>query len=173
MSAEERREEILEAAMVEFAIGGLHGTSTEAIARRVGVSQPYLFRLYGTKKDLFLAAVRRGFDRVEQVFRTVAEANPDAPLEAMGRAYFRLLSRREALLLQMQAYAACGDPEVQAVVRQCFGRLYQDVQTMTGCSDEELLTFFKSGMFLNVAASLDLTSVLDQEWVRKCLLEPQ
>ena len=50
-SAEERREEILEAALVEFADRGLHGTSTEDIARRVGISQPYVFRLFGTKKQ--------------------------------------------------------------------------------------------------------------------------
>jgi len=55
MSAEERRESVVRAAMSEFAHGGYHGTSTEAIARRVGVSQPYLFRLFPNKQAIFLA----------------------------------------------------------------------------------------------------------------------
>jgi AcrR family transcriptional regulator len=63
-SAEVRREEILEAAVKEFAYGGLHGTSTERIAQRAGISQPYLFRLFGTKKELFIAANQRCFGRV-------------------------------------------------------------------------------------------------------------
>src|SRR4051794_29580777 len=58
-SAEERREEILEAALVEFAAHGLYGGSTEAIARAVGISQPYVFRLFGTKKELFTATIER------------------------------------------------------------------------------------------------------------------
>src|SRR5438874_564684 len=71
-SAEERREEILEAAMIEFAEKGLYGTSTDDIARRVGVSQPYLFRLYGTKKELFVAAVERCFENTLAMMRAAA-----------------------------------------------------------------------------------------------------
>ena len=54
-----RREEILAAAFDEFAEHGLDGTSTDVIARKAGVSQPYLFRLFGTKKELYLESVRR------------------------------------------------------------------------------------------------------------------
>ena len=72
-SAEVRREEILEAAMKEFAYGGLHGTSTEKIAARAGISQPYLFRLFGTKKELFIASSTRCFGRVLAAFQEAAE----------------------------------------------------------------------------------------------------
>src|SRR5690348_3139188 len=88
MTAADRREAILEVAVSEFAIAGLHGTSTEAIAERAGISQPYLFRLFGTKKGLFLACVDRCFDRTEGTFRAAAEADEEGqPLAAMGRAY--------------------------------------------------------------------------------------
>ena len=63
MTADERREAILEAARGEFASTGFHGTSTETIAERAGISQPYLFRLFGTKKELFIASVRRVLPR--------------------------------------------------------------------------------------------------------------
>src|SRR6266700_3589556 len=72
MSAGERRETVLEAAVAEFALRGLAGTSTEDVARRAGISQPYLFRLFPTKKALFLALVERvsglPFDRIVKFF---------------------------------------------------------------------------------------------------------
>src|SRR5258705_6048588 len=124
MTADERRDAIVAAATEEFATGGLVGASTEAIARRVGVSQPYVFQLFGTKKDLFLAVVRSCFARTTLVFEDAARryepgANPlcDTVLDAMGQAYMELLADRTLLLLQLQAYAACADPDVRDVVR--------------------------------------------------------
>src|SRR6266496_4283558 len=113
MPATERREMVLEAAVAEFAAHGLAGTSTEDVARQAGISQPYLFRLFPTKKALFLALVERCYRRVEDTFTAAAgdRTGPEA-LEAMGDAYERLLEDRTLLLLQMQAYAACDDPEI-------------------------------------------------------------
>ena len=54
-SAEERRREIVEIAISHFAQHGYNGTSTDQVAREAGISQPYLFRLFGTKRELFLA----------------------------------------------------------------------------------------------------------------------
>ena len=48
MTADERRDAIVAAGVEEFAAGGLVGASTEAIAKRAGVSQPYVFQLFGT-----------------------------------------------------------------------------------------------------------------------------
>ncbi len=170
MSAEERREEILNAAVSEFALKGLHGTSTETIAQRVGISQPYLFRLYRTKKELFLAAVERGFDRVAEMFQVAAESNPKAPLVAMALAYKELLSQREELLLQMQSYVACVDPEIQVVVRRRFAELYRFVEEVSGADDELVRQFFAHGMLLNVAAAIDLPALLATEgWAERCL----
>lgn len=172
MSAEERREEILKAAVSEFALKGLHGTSTETIAQRVGISQPYLFRLYRTKKDLFLAAVERNFDRVGEAFRLAAESNPDRPLTAMAQAYKVLLTHREELLLQMQSYVACVDPDIQAVVRRRFAKLYRFVEHVSGAGEDQVRQFFAQGMLLNVAASMDLPALLETEgWAGRCLGE--
>lgn len=170
MSANERREDILKAAMIEFARGGLTGTSTEAIAARAGISQPYLFRLFGTKKDLFLAVVERGFDHVQQAFQLAAESQPENALEAMDAAYARLLSLREELLLQLHAYAACSDPDIQTVVRGRFAELYRSVRRLSGADAEAVRDFFAMGMLLNVAAAMDLPAVIEDEtWVRDCL----
>src|SRR2546425_2879399 len=117
-SAEERRESVLDAAFEEFAARGLDGASTEAIAEKAGISQPYVFRLFGTKKELFKAVVARCFRETLELFQRAAEGKRGADaLEAMGRAYMdELLPDRTRLRAQMQAYAACDDPDICAVV---------------------------------------------------------
>jgi len=170
---EERRREIVEAAMREFAVYGLYGTPVEAIAKRVGVSQPYLFQLFGTKKELFIAAVRRGFQRTVAVFRqAAAEAGPDANTEdllmTMGVAYARMLEDdREILLMQLQAYAASEDEEVREAVREEFLRLVRFVQSASGASDDAIRPWLAEGMLMNVAAALGLVEV-EEDWARMC-----
>ena len=169
-SAEVRREEILEAAMKEFAYGGLHGTSTEKIAARAGISQPYLFRLFGTKKDLFVASSRRSFGRVLSAFQEAAEGKSGAEaMKAMGRAYDQLLADRELLLGQMQMYAACSDPEIRDATRAGFADLFRFVEQATGADPLEIRDFFAMGMLMNVAAAMDLPQICssDDSWAQE------
>src|SRR5882724_3299105 len=134
MSAADRRESVLEAAMIEFGSGGFEGTSTEAIARRVGVSQPYLFRLFETKKAIYLAAIERCFDRVESRLEAAAEGLTGEPaLTAMGAAYNGLLDDRQVLQMQLQMWAsACQDEEVRAVTRRRMSALWATAQRLCG-----------------------------------------
>ena len=157
LSADERRAQLLEVAASEFAISGFHGTSTEAIARRAGISHAYLFRLFPTKKDLFLATAHRCFEHTRDVFRAAAAATPERSgrLHAMGEAYVELLADRELLLLQMQMYAACSDPDIRDIARKGFDELRREVTELSGSTPEETYTFFATGMLLNVAAAMD------------------
>jgi AcrR family transcriptional regulator len=168
-SAEERREEIVSVAVEHFALGGYHGTSTEAIAKAAGISQPYLFRLFGTKKDLFLACEDRHHDFLESVFRRAAEeAPPGERLERMGKAYVEeLLPDRHALRFQMQSYAACADPDIRAHVRRRYGDLVRVVAGLADVSVAEIWSFFATGMLLNVVATLELEAIADSDdWAR-------
>src|ERR1700727_3613796 len=91
MPAAERRELVLEAAMADFAVGGLAGTSTEDVARRAGISQPYLFRLFPTKKALFVELIGRCFHRVGDTFAAAADGlTGDEALAAMADSYEQL-----------------------------------------------------------------------------------
>jgi len=169
LTAEERREEILSAAMEEFAHGGLDGTPTDAIARRVGISQPYLFRLFHTKKDLFLAVVERCFERTLDTFQRAAEGRSgEEALHAMGRAYAGLLKDRTRLLLQLQAYVACDDPDVRIIVRDGFKRLATFVAEVSGAPAQDVRRFFETGMLMNVVAAMDATNHPSQ-WVKACI----
>jgi AcrR family transcriptional regulator len=168
MPAAERRELVLEAAIAEFAVHGLAGTSTEDVARRAGISQPYLFRLFPTKKALFLALVERCFRRVEDTFAVAAgDRTGDAALEAMARSYEVLLEDRTLLLMQMQAYAACEDPEIRAATRAGYKHLWELVERITGLPFQTVVDFFAIGMLMNVAAAMDLPSV-DERWTSWC-----
>jgi AcrR family transcriptional regulator len=170
MSADERRESVIRAAIVEFAKGGLAGTSTEDIARRADISQPYLFRLFGTKKELFLAAIERTFDRAQSILVEAAgDLTGDEAKMAMAGAYRMFLGDRTLLLTQMHAYAACDDDDVRRVTQGCFGKLWLKVAEITGLDDDTLIAFFGHGMLLNMAAAMDLMAVINLPWVAACL----
>jgi AcrR family transcriptional regulator len=168
MKAGERREAVLAAAIPEFAAGGLAGTSTEDVARRAGISQPYLFRLFPTKKALFLALVERCFRQVAAAFEAAAmdRVGEDA-LDAMADAYHQLLEDRTLLLLQLQSYAACDDPEIRDATRTGFKALWALAERLSGLPYERIVTFFAMGMLMNVAAAMDLPAV-DERWTRWC-----
>ena len=165
LTAAERREQLLTAAIAEFGVTGYHATSTETIAERAGISQPYLFRLFGTKKDLFLACVDRCFDLTLEAFRAaVADPPPDTetPREAMGRAYVESLGDRHLVLFQHQTYAAADDPEIRELARRRFEELASETAELAGFDEEERIRFLAQGMLLNVIAALGLPA---EEWV--------
>ena len=166
MPAAERREAVLTAAVAEFAARGMDGTSTEDVASAAGISQPYLFRLFPTKKALFLALVDRCFEQVADTFETAAaDRVGDEALEAMADAYHRLLEDRTLQLLQLQIYAACDDPEIRAAARAGYKELWTLVERLSGLPYEQVVAFFAMGMLINVAAAMDLPAV-DERWAR-------
>ena len=166
-----RRQEILDAALLEFAEGGLHGASTEDIARRAGISQPYVFRLFGTKKELFRAVVARCFRETLEMFQRAAEGlrGPEA-LDAIGNAYVAQLQAEPIRLrIQMQAYAACHDPEIREVVRAGYGDLVAYADRVSGQPAEEISRFFAMGMLLNVFASMEQIGEGAEPWAVRLL----
>src|SRR3954467_3650717 len=166
MTADERREAVLRVAIAEFARTGLHGTSTEKIAAGAEISHPYLFRLFGTKKELFRACVERCFANLTRLFTDAADGAPEGErLGAMGVAYVGLLADREMLQLQLQTYAACEDPEVRAAASRGYAELWALVARLSGAPEEEVRGFFATGMLLNMAAALDLPQIAgDPGW---------
>ena len=159
LSAAERKDSILDAAMVEFAERGLDGASTEAIAARAGISQPYVFRLFGTKKELFKASVARCLRETLEMFQRAAEGKRgEAALKAIGQAYMdeMLTGDRVRLRAQMQAYVACDDPDICQVVRDGYGDLVAYAERVSGLPPQEISRFFATGMLLNVLASMQV-----------------
>ena len=157
-TAEERRVAVLEAANIEFALRGLHGASTDAIARRAGISQPYLFRLFRTKKELFIAVIEDCLARTLESFRTAAAGKSGADaLEAIGHAYRESLEDDRTMLQgQLQSYAASvEDADIREATARGFGRLVDYVETVSGADRATVARFFAKGMLLNVLAAMD------------------
>jgi AcrR family transcriptional regulator len=172
-TAQERREAVLEAARHEFARHGLHGTSTDAIARRAGISQPYLFRLFGSKKDLFLAVNDACFERTLDVFREAASGKSGVEaLQAIGESYGQLIEDRTMLQGQLQAYAASvEDEDVRASSSRGYGRLVDYVETVSGADRETIARFFATGMLLNTLVALDVHTpgATREPWIARLL----
>jgi len=164
LTAGERRASVLRAAMAEFAKGGYAGTSTEAIAVRAEISQPYLFRLFGTKRELFIATMELMHARIEATFRTAGGGGG-------GGAYKELLSERDLLLVQLHAFAASEDEEIRRAARDGFRRLWTIVGELTGLPEDDVRAFFAQGMLLNVVAAID-AAALDESWARACQADP-
>ena len=164
--AAQRRDALIDAAVEEFAHGGLHATPVDRIARRVGVAQPYVFSLFPTKRDLFIAAVQRGFERTIAQFMSA----PEPTLESIGDSYLELIAAdRNLLTLQLHGYtAACEDEVIAAHVREAYARLVTTVQDRTGASDDEMAEFSAHGAWLTVQAAMgsaDLEAAC--EWIKR------
>lgn len=168
MSADERREEVLRAAAACFAEGGLQGTSTEDVADRAGISQPYIFRLFGSKKELFVAVVERCFQRTVATFEKAAEGlSGEEALHAMGTAYGELVSDPEVLLVELHAFtAAAHDEEVRRVAQKGMRTVWSVAAKASGLEPELLRQWLAMGMLCNVVAALSLDQ-LDEEWARQ------
>lgn len=173
MSAEERRRSVVRAAISEFAHGGYAATSTSAIAERVGVSQPYLFRLFPDKRAIFLAAARSCTDLLRERFDEASRGLPAQEAhDAMAAAYKDLVADREWLLFQMQMYVAVasaeqdGDVEFAGQVREVWARLWDLVEERLG-SGEQTADFFARGMLINVLLALGFPP--EHRFWAKCL----
>lgn len=164
MRGPERRAQVLAIAAREFADHGLHGASTESIAREAGITQAYVFRMFGTKKALFLELVGSAFDRFSDGMLQAADGvdGLDA-LALMGVQYYDLLADRTSLLLQLQGFAACGDDEVRDLVRTRMARMWHTVADTTGLDPVTVKSFLAFGMLLNTGAALNVND-LDEPW---------
>ena len=154
-TADERREAVLEAAAYEFAHKGLHGASTDAIARSAGISQPYLFRLFGTKKELYLAVTARKMEETYEAFERASRGKTGLDvLHAMGDTYADLIAERERLLLMLQCFVGCDDDEIRAGVRKVWRDLTELAEQRSGQPPEVVSGFFAKGMLLNVLTAM-------------------
>ena len=162
-TAEHRREAVIEAAIDEFGEHGYHAASTAAIAKRAGISQPYIYALFPDKETLFLACYRRGCERIRHAFVAAARGTEpgEARVSAMGAAYVELLQTRRELMLQLQAFAAASNPTLRPAIREGFVEVMNDVRRLLGGDMNEAALFTARGMLLNLLTALE---VPDEYW---------
>ncbi len=167
MSADDRRELVLTAAMRAFARHGYAGTSTDAVAREAGVSQPYVVRIFGTKLELFLEVFDRACGRIREAFEAVLADGPfdpddDEDWSRLGLAYTALLHDRDLLMVMMHGFAASDDDRIAAQSRRGMARIFATLVS-TGCTEERAQDFIAHGMLLNVMTSMRATEHLEDD----------
>jgi len=167
MSADDRRELVLAAATRAFARSGYAGTSTDAVAKEAGVSQPYVVRIFGTKLALFLEVLERACARIREVFEAVLAEAPfdpdnDDDWSRLGLAYAELLRDRDLLMVMMHGFSGGDIDEIARCSRDGMARIYTTVRS-TGCSDDRARDFIAQGMLLNVMLSMRATEHLDED----------
>lgn len=167
-TAQQRRESVLHTAIGTFAARGYFGTTTTEVAKRAGISQAYVYRLFPNKQSLFVAVVEHCFVRVRGCLeRAVAEApgaGTDVVLQAMGDAYAELITDKDLVLIQLHAQAAAvSEPAVREAVRQGYARVVEYVRGASGGSDQEIQQFFAVGMLCHLIVALDAETV-DARW---------
>ncbi|MDH6281820.1 TetR/AcrR family transcriptional regulator [Prescottella agglutinans] len=168
MSAEARRELVLAAATRAFARGGLHGTSTDAVAKEAGVSQPYVVRMFGSKANLFREVFAHAVGRIMHAFEPALDRIAEDPeneelWEQMGTAYAELLADRDLLLVMMHGFAAGSMPEIGAQARDWMSKIYTQIRTRTGCTPEHARTFIANGMLLNTLLAMEAPQNADND----------
>ena len=160
LSAQERRADLLEAAVIEFAESGYHGTRTADIAARAGVSQPYVYALFPDKRALFLACHDFTTERIKEALeKATTDLSDGADVEqALDRAYQGLFDERpHQVLFQIQAHAAAAaDPEIREPVRRRFIELVELSERLNGAPRDLVLRHVARSMLGNVALALDL-----------------
>ena len=164
--SDERRRDIMAAAIDCFAQKGFYGTTTHEIAEWVGISQPYLYRLYPNKQALFAAAVDHVSVVMTETLVTHSPAaggpTPEEALSTVRDAYAALVADRNILRFLMHANCATGEPLVAQAVRRCYAKQVDTVRQLLG-DDDAVRQWFGAGMLDNVAAVLGLADI-DEPW---------
>lgn len=155
MTADRRREQILQAALTVFAEGGYAGTTTDQVARAAGVSQPYVVRLFGGKQQLFAEVYSRASSHIVDVLAAVAPG-PEAKRE-MGEAYIGLLADRSLLLVLMHGFAAGSEPEIGRLARWTLSEAFRLYRERTGEGEDEARVFVAHGMLIDVLLAVGAT----------------
>jgi AcrR family transcriptional regulator len=168
VSADQRREEIISAAVVEFSQKGLHGGSTVKIAEEVGMSHPNLFRLFPTKKDLFIAAVERAVEQTAGKMVQKGQSADSDNVGAMKAAWAEAVADQTVMLMFLQGYAACQDEDIRAVMHRVSREAFTQIEAIPGMDLEEARQFYSRGMFYMIAAAMRFPALQDEDdWVRK------
>lgn len=157
---ESRREELLNAAVDVFAEYGYYSATTTQIAERVGISQPYVFKLFKNKQELFIAALERAFERIVNCFAEL-KVSPDNLVHEMIHVYENLMqTHHHEIVLQIQAQGI-PEEEVKLAVKDGWRRIRTLVlerfrEAEIEDPEVEVSIFLANGMLCNVAAVLDM-----------------
>jgi AcrR family transcriptional regulator len=153
---DERRAQVIDAALIEFGKAGYEGTSTSVIAKRAGIQQPYIYAMFENKTELFLACHEVFNQRLTEVL-TAASKEADTPeekLQLMRRASWKLLETEEWAQFQLHVLAASGNKELGEPAQEGFDQLFEETREISGADELEVAQFFATTIMVPAIAEL-------------------
>lgn len=177
-TAEQRIPIIVDAARDAFAEGGFAGTTVAQVAARAGISSAYVFKLFPTKQELFVAALDRCYDQIIETLEAAASTpghTPQDTLNAMGLAYAGLIADRTLLLLQVHAQSSANVPEIAAALRRGLERITTTASRLSGAGDAEVQQFLAIGQLchLIVTAGIDTVNAPWADLINRGIRHPE
>lgn len=169
LDADARRQTIVDVALLAFAETGFSSTPVTAIAKQAGISQSYVFKLFPTKEELFIAALERCYQNIQNTLESAAQSahsdDPGVLLSSMGKSYAGLITPRSTLMLQVHAQSAAHTPAIRRAVQLGLQGLVDFIKNRTGASNAAVQSFMAFGQLCHVIAAAQISEV-DGEWAR-------
>jgi AcrR family transcriptional regulator len=118
LSAGERRQAVLDTACRVFTSSSYRGATTAEIAREAGISEPILYRHFGSKRDLYLACLDEAWRTLKEIADAAIAANPETCLGAVADAFMAKRAKIRLIDLWIQALTeAAGDRVIAEAVK--------------------------------------------------------
>lgn len=162
-----RREDILEAGIEVFAKQGYYTTTTAHIAEKAGISQPYVFRFFKTKEELFLAALERAYERILQAFKNVETGSEQLGMQMVQT--YEALSRSHPNEVSLQMIGiAITEEAVRKCTREWLTRIRNYVLERFKSAgienaEREVTMFIAMGILCNITYFIDLPELMDMQ----------
>ncbi|WP_339221755.1 TetR/AcrR family transcriptional regulator [Paenibacillus sp. FSL H8-0332] len=160
---EDKKQKIMESALTLFAEYDYYRTTTAMVAKAAGVTQPYIFHFFDNKEDLYIAVLKRAYDRIHNTFMEV-EAPADQLVGAMGASFFNLMqTHRSEVLMVMQAYTIS-----EAGIKQHSAKLYTTIfnevtakfqKARVPDAEGNAIRFMSIGLLVTLSEVLDLSEI--------------
>jgi AcrR family transcriptional regulator len=118
LSAGERRQVVLDTACRVFSQSSYRGATTAEIARESGISEPILYRHFGSKRDLYLACLEESWRALRELSEQAIADSPDTCLGAIADAWMAKRANIRLVDLWIRALNECDDPVVAEALRK-------------------------------------------------------
>ena len=166
-TADLRRETMIASAVKVFAKTGYYGTTVADVAKDAGISPAYIFRLFPSKEELFVAAVDRCYARIVDAVLAIAGVSETRDssfvLSEIGLMYTGLIGDSALLMLQVQAQSVSNIPAVREAVHRGLKAVVEAIFERSGAAPAEVQLVMAYGLLCHLIVTAGLDQI-DAGW---------
>jgi AcrR family transcriptional regulator len=117
LTADERRQAVLDTACRVFSRSSYRGATTAEIAREAGITEPILYRHFGSKRELYLACLDEAWRSLRTLAEDAVSRNPETCLGAVADAFMAKRAELRLIDLWVQALSETEDAAIADALR--------------------------------------------------------